>query len=203
MTRRVASPNRAESERAAFRALANFVAAHEDLRPGRRVSLQKAGGARSLIPFRSRSDEAYVPTERPAAQAQAWVSRPDAHARRKGDHRTSSFEGPPPPRGVTPSYVTLRKRADFDRVLRKGQRSRSGELSVVTCPGPEPRARLGFVIPRRLGNAVDRNRVKRRLREAANVVDWEPGSDYVVIGSSQVKEAPFEVLVAWLSRAIE
>ncbi|MFQ5966038.1 MAG: ribonuclease P protein component [Acidimicrobiia bacterium] len=97
--------------------------------------------------------------------------------------------------------MTLRKQADFDRVFRAGQRIRCGEISVVRCPGSVSAARLGFVAPRRVGNAVERNRVKRRLREAARMVSWEQGYDYVIIGSREAKEAPFAVLVKWLTRA--
>ena len=104
---------------------------------------------------------------------------------------------------MTSSYVTLRKRGDFDRVFRTGERFRSGEITLVKCPGPGREARLGFVAPRRVGNAVERNRVKRRLREAARMMNWEPGCDYVIIGSREAKEAPFAVLVEWLRAATQ
>jgi len=49
---------------------------------------------------------------------------------------------------------------------------------------------------------VQRNRAKRRLREALARVPIRVGSDYVVIATPVVTEAPFAELVAWLTRAV-
>jgi ribonuclease P protein component len=49
---------------------------------------------------------------------------------------------------------------------------------------------------------VKRNRIKRRLRSAAGVVELQPGTDYVIIASSQVADAPFDQLTGWLDRAL-
>jgi ribonuclease P protein component len=58
-------------------------------------------------------------------------------------------------------------------------------------------ARLGFTCTKKLGNAVARNRIRRRLKEAArlsmsNVA--RPGYDYVVIGRPQGETRPFQLL---------
>ena len=102
---------------------------------------------------------------------------------------------------MTPSYVTLRKRSDFDRVFRDGRRIRTGGITVIRCPRSEAEARVGFVVSRRLGDAVERNRIKRRLREAARRVAWQEGCDYVVLGSAQVGAASFPELIGWLAAA--
>ena len=61
----------------------------------------------------------------------------------------------------------VRKSADFSHTVRSG--ARSGRRNVVlyavrTGPGP---TRVGFIVAKSVGNAVTRNLVKRRLREAA------------------------------------
>lgn len=66
-------------------------------------------------------------------------------------------------------------------------------------PGPP---RLGLVVSRRSGNSVTRNRVKRRLRHAAQKVSLEPGMDYVIIASRQVGDIPFSQLTGWLADAV-
>jgi ribonuclease P protein component len=63
---------------------------------------------------------------------------------------------------------------------------------------------VAVVAGRPVGNAVRRNRAKRRLREALRQVPIRDGRDYVVIASAAVVRAPFEALVAWaLSATVE
>jgi ribonuclease P protein component len=59
------------------------------------------------------------------------------------------------------------------------------------------------VVSKSAGNAVTRNRIKRRLRHIAQTLPLKPGIDYVVIGASQVAEVSHPQLVGWMERAIE
>lgn len=59
---------------------------------------------------------------------------------------------------------------------------------------------MGLVVGKRVGSAVDRNRVKRRLRHALRQVDIEDGTDLVVIAAPGVRTARFTTLVEWLRR---
>jgi ribonuclease P protein component len=85
-------------------------------------------------------------------------------------------------------------------VFREGKRRRVGGLVVVTAPGPTGETRLGVVAGRRIGSAVLRNRVKRRVRHAMRQVEAPPATDVVVIGSRAALSAEFEDLVRWLAR---
>jgi ribonuclease P protein component len=68
------------------------------------------------------------------------------------------------------------KHADFDRVYRKGKRHAAAHMTVFYLPrAPLPQApaspelagpRIGLTVGRVLGGAIERNRIKRRLREA-------------------------------------
>lgn len=69
--------------------------------------------------------------------------------------------------------------------------------------GEDGPPRLGFVAGKKVGNATQRNRAKRRMREAARRVDLPSGSDIVLVASSEVTTAPFPTLVAWLAGALE
>lgn len=100
------------------------------------------------------------------------------------------------PHGVVP----LRTSRDFERVFRSGRRVRAGPLVVVTAVGLPGRVRLGLVAGRRIGPAVDRNRVKRRLRHAVREAAVSPGTDVVVIGSRAALSADFVDLVRWIER---
>jgi ribonuclease P protein component len=64
----------------------------------------------------------------------------------------------------------LLKHADFERVYKQGRRHFSSHMTVFYLRQPEGDARIGFTVGRVLGGSVDRNRIKRRLREA--VREW-------------------------------
>jgi len=88
-------------------------------------------------------------------------------------------------------------------VLKEGTRRRSGGVVMVKCSGQPGVSRVGLVVGRSSGNAVTRNRIKRRLRHSLRVVQLKPGTDYVFIGTSQVADAPQPQLMGWLERALE
>ena len=76
-------------------------------------------------------------------------------------------------------------------------------MTVVVGPGQAGRVRVGFVAGRAVGGAVERNRAKRRLREALGQVGLKEGSDYMVIATAAVNRAPFTDLVGWLQAALK
>lgn len=73
-------------------------------------------------------------------------------------------------------------------------------ISAAGQPGPP---RVGLVVPRSVGSAVVRNRVKRRLRHATAGAALRPGVDYVIIANRKVEKAPFADIEAWLGQALE
>lgn len=71
--------------------------------------------------------------------------------------------------------------------------------------GPLMPMRLGITVSKRVGNAVERNRARRRLRAAAEQVlprDAKDGYDYVVIGHTATLTRPFPALLNDLNRAL-
>lgn len=71
--------------------------------------------------------------------------------------------------------------------------------------GDEGAVRVGFTASRKVGNAVIRNRAKRRLRAAAAEVlarHGRPGTDYVLIARAGTGERPFAALVGDLAAAL-
>lgn len=66
--------------------------------------------------------------------------------------------------------------------------------------------RVGFTVSRKVGNAVERNRVRRRLREVVRLSDTErfqAGNDYVLIGRRAALELPFARLVEDFAGALK
>lgn len=115
--------------------------------------------------------------------------------------------------GKSPSAVSscpeqLRKRADFLALNRARRQAMPGML-VQGRPRDDGTAtmRVGFTCSKKVGNAVARNRAKRRLREVARLLLPEhgrPGWDYALIGRPGVTaERDFAALKDDLLRALD
>ena len=80
----------------------------------------------------------------------------------------------PPIKPRFPRAARLLRHADFERVYKQGRRHFSASITVFYCPRAESESqaaglRIGFTVGRALGGAVQRNRMKRRLREAVRM----------------------------------
>jgi ribonuclease P protein component len=101
----------------------------------------------------------------------------------------------------------LRKRAEFRAVAGGIRVSRPGFLLQALGAGRADKARpprFGFTVTKKLGGAVVRNRIRRRLREAVRLTgDGEAGTDYVLIGRHAALTLQFERLVADLRSGLK
>jgi len=90
--------------------------------------------------------------------------------------------------------LRLRRRKDFDNVFRRGRAFSNNLLVLRSLASGLPHNRYGFVTSKRVGNAVARNRVRRRLKEALRPLDVEPGWDVVVSAKAPAAKADFHEL---------
>ncbi len=90
--------------------------------------------------------------------------------------------------------LRLRRRRDFDAVFRSGRAWHNELLVLRTLPNSLDYNRYGFVTGKRLGGAVVRNRLRRRLRESIRVMPSKPGWDVVVSPKAPAVVATFQEL---------
>ena len=104
--------------------------------------------------------------------------------------------------------TTLKKRSEFLRI-RGGARCPTAPFVLETKPRAEPACasappRFGFTVTKAMGGAVERNRIRRRLKAAVTAVSdasARPGHDYVLIARQVALEMPFDNLKKDLERA--
>lgn len=99
----------------------------------------------------------------------------------------------------------LSRSAEFERVYRQGSSSANRHLVLYSFPNPAAeRPRLGLSVSRKVGGAVDRNRVKRLLREAFNRAEGglSAGQDVVLVARPPVRELAEREGVAGVDAAL-
>lgn len=100
---------------------------------------------------------------------------------------------------------SVTRRSSFDALRRDGLRVRSGPVSVMYA-AVEPTPAIAFAIGKKFGNAVERNRARRRLRSAFN--DVTQGRElvagaYQISCSRAVLRSDYAALVAALERCLD
>jgi ribonuclease P protein component len=145
--------------------------------------------------------EAHVSAEQPETSEAARLPVPDVDPGRPGDPPNPAPEGPRAPLGL---IGRVGDRATFDALRRDGRRARRGPMTVVYLPGGND-VRVAYAIGRKVGPAVVRNRVRRRLREAVRELDRTTGGlacgAYLVTVRPEAAECTYRELRDDLGRA--
>lgn len=85
--------------------------------------------------------------------------------------------------------------------MRTGVRTTTRSVTVVRQENDTGLTRVGIVVGRKLGNAVARNRAKRRIRAAVHLASLSPSYDYVIVPNPRIADMPFEALVSAIAGA--
>jgi ribonuclease P protein component len=153
------------------------------------------------------SREANVSAECAPAEAPARIPGADVDACRSRDPQAAPGQGPEAPVCVSRRQHRLSRSRDFDTVYRKGRSVSTRFLVLYAFPredDPEGGPRLGLAVSRQLGGAVDRNRLKRRLRASFEEIHARlpAGHDYVLIARPGLTEAVESRGFPWLTERV-
>lgn len=88
----------------------------------------------------------------------------------------------------------LKKPADFVRLHRQGRYLAHPWLVVKSLPNGQAYPRWGVVVGKKLGGAVERNRIKRRLREILRQATIRPGRDVIIVARQGIAAVEFSDL---------
>jgi ribonuclease P protein component len=148
------------------------------------------------------SDEAHLSAEQPRPRTASRIPSPDVdRGRSRGDPR--------PPRTRSQEAVgltTIRARRDF-LAANSGKRAPMPGfvLLIRDRADGDPAKGVGYTVTKKIGNAVVRNRMKRRFRELARDVvasQGAAGSDHIMIGRAGGIDRDFATLRADLAKAV-
>jgi ribonuclease P protein component len=152
--------------------------------------------------------EAHVPTQQAEASQAARFSAAHADPRRPGHRPGTAPEGSRPTVGL---IGRVSDRATFDALRRDGRRARRDPVTVLFLPetgapaGVATDVRVAYSVGRRVGTAVERNRVRRRLRAAMRDIERQRGGlrpgAYLVLVRPEAGTTPYAVLKRSLGEA--
>jgi ribonuclease P protein component len=116
---------------------------------------------------------------------------------------------PQNPKKGFPKARRLLRHSDFEKVYKQGRRHFALHMTVFYLHrdgGPSGgNLRVGFTVGKVLGDAVQRNRMKRRLREAVRLIGFTPGisTDIVINPKRSLLTADFRTLQSEVARAFQ
>jgi ribonuclease P protein component len=99
----------------------------------------------------------------------------------------------------------LRRNDDFQRVRRGGKTYASPLMVLAFLRSELDYSRFGFVVSKRLGKAVPRNKIKRQMREAARrrISQVKPGFDLVFIARKRISQASYAEISQSMERLLK
>ena len=153
------------------------------------------------------TDEAHLPAEQPRAQAPAWFPLAERDAGRPQGAGGTPRTRPQDPVGLSEApYQVISRRADF-LAANGGKRAPMPGfvLLVRDRKDGDPLKRVGYTVSKKVGNAVIRNRMKRRFRALARELlpaQGISGADHIIIGRNSGIERDYDALRKELAKAL-
>ncbi len=151
------------------------------------------------------SREAYLPTKCSKAGPSTRIPSPHVHPRWTINCSFPSASWSCPVVGL---IERVSDRGSFQRLARHGRRVRSGVVRITFLPEPQGQRRVAYALSRRVGNAVVRNRIRRRLRSVfvqLDATDYEAfrHGTYLVTAHREAATMPYGELAEAVTSALE
>jgi len=107
--------------------------------------------------------------------------------------------------GILRREYSLRRNKEFRYVYKKGKSVSDGNLVLIYVITKTPRLKVGFSVSKKLGNSVERNRIKRRLKEAffSMIGEVSPKSLLVFVPRDHAKNLSYHELKASQERLLK
>jgi ribonuclease P protein component len=161
------------------------------------------GGPFLFKTFEDMSDEAHFSAEQSSTRPASRLSRPDGNCGRTGSDPRSPVTRPQ----ETVSLTKISARKDF-LAANSAKRAANGGFVLLVRDRADTDAtmRLGITVTKKIGNAVVRNRMKRRFRALAREILPKlgvSGADHVMIGRASGIQRDFALLRKDLAKALE
>jgi ribonuclease P protein component len=101
--------------------------------------------------------------------------------------------------------LRLKENRQFQSVYRRGRSWSNRHMVLHVLPRPTSEKRIGFSVGKKLGGAVQRNRVRRLLREACRALapNVATGVDIVIVGRAEAAQAPLMDLISGMQSLFE
>ena len=154
-------------------------------------------------------DETYLSAQRTEAGQDTRVPQAHVDQGRPGGDPVAPGEGTPSPVGVISAgsskraLTPIRSRHTFEELRRSRVRGRSGPLTVVFVPqNTWSRCEVAYAINRKLGNAVTRNKLRRRLRSILSGTSLPSGA-YLIRTGPEAPKLAFDELKVAMSQALD
>jgi ribonuclease P protein component len=159
----------------------------------------------------ARRDEEDLSAQEARSEAGTRLPRPHGFEGRTARAGPSTREGAQAAHRLTreartvPAFIALRRKADFDALARSGTARSHRMLVLRSLRTGRPETRVGLSTPRSLGGAVQRNRVRRRLRELVRERRGSIGAgwDLLLIARPEAAEASYAQLRVALGSLLE
>ena len=166
-------------------------------------------------------NEKNISAKQCSQKAHSWISYEDEHDRGSRRTQTASRQGAQTSdRGSsTQTGASLRRRGksfafpkssrllarrEFLFLQSRGKRRHCSHFVLILSPAKSGKSRLGVTVTRRFGNAVQRNRMKRLLREffRANEEKITPAQDVLVVPRAGAHQLALETITEEIGRAL-